>query len=220
MQKLNKNKLIYILIIIIFLIGIYYLFFTDKDYIENNLELNTTNLQEENIEDKNSLSNTEDKSKIKIYITGQIKNQGVYEVKENSRIADIIQEAGGLTDDANIDSLNLAYMVEDGMKIYIPKKGEKENNIQDDTNIYVSDKNNTTDKVSENNKTNDKNQKININTATQTELETLPGIGTSTALKIITHRKENGKFNSIEDIKKVSGIGESKYEKIKTLIKV
>lgn len=219
MHKLN-NKIIYILIIIIFVIGIYYLFFTDKDYIENNPELNTTNLQEENIKDKNSLSNTEDKSKIKIYITGQIKNEGVYEVKENSRITDIIQEAGGLTDDANIDSLNLAYRVEDGMKIYIPKKGEKENEIQDDTNIYVTNKNNTTDKISENNKINSKNQKININTATQTELETLPGIGVSTALKIINYRKENGKFKSIEDIKKVSGIGDSKYEKIKTLIKV
>ena len=59
---------------------------------------------------------------------------------------------------------------------------------------------------------------ININEATQTELETLPGIGPSTALKIISYREENGKFSSIEDIKKVSGIGENKFENIKGLI--
>ena len=63
-----------------------------------------------------------------------------------------------------------------------------------------------------------KKSKININTATQSELETLPGIGPSTATKIINYRKENGRFNSIEDIKKVKGIGDSKFSQIKDLI--
>ena len=62
------------------------------------------------------------------------------------------------------------------------------------------------------------NSKVNINTATQTELETLPGIGPSLALKIINYRKENGKFSNIEEIKNVSGIGDSKYEKLKNYI--
>lgn len=62
------------------------------------------------------------------------------------------------------------------------------------------------------------NTKVNINTATQTQLETLPGIGPSTASKIVSYRKENGKFKSIEDIKKVSGIGGSKFDKIKDFI--
>ena len=66
----------------------------------------------------------------------------------------------------------------------------------------------------------EKDDKININKATQTELETLPGVGPSLALKIINYRKENGKFNNIEELKNVSGVGENKYEQLKELIKV
>ena len=100
------------------------------------------------------------------------------------------------------------------MKIYIPKKSEKSNEIQNNTNEYIV-KENGNAKSSQNN-----NEKVNINTATQAELETLPGIGPSIAVKIINYRKENGKFAKIEDIKKVSGIGENKYSKIKELIKI
>ena len=112
------------------------------------------------------------------------------------------------------------------MKVYIPKNSDK-NEIKDETSTYVSKENGNVDinastskntGVSKNTST--KSNKININTATQTELETLPGIGPSTAIKIINYRKENGKFANIEDIKKVSGIGDSKYAKIKDLIKI
>ena len=120
------------------------------------------------------------------------------------------------------------------MKVYIPyisdikeKKEEADSNLinidKDLTNEYVTfssgvsniDKNNDN---SVNTNKSIKESKVNINTATQTQLETLPGIGPSTALKIISYRQENGKFNSIEDIKQVNGIGESKFNNIKDLI--
>ena len=102
------------------------------------------------------------------------------------------------------------------MKIHIPRKNENINEIQDNTKSYISIDSNNKD----NDKTNNKNIKVNINTANQAELETLPGIGPSTALKIIEYRKENGKFNNIEDIKNISGIGDSKFNKVKEFIRV
>ena len=129
---------------------------------------------------------------------------------------DAIEAAGGLTGNADISHVNLAFVISDGIKIHIPNINDEEKikleylntgsgeNIVEDTNTLAS--------------TN--MQKVNINTATQTELETLPGIGPSLALKIINYRKENGKFKSIEELKSVNGIGENKYEEIKKYIYV
>ena len=110
------------------------------------------------------------------------------------------------------------------MKIYIPNKNENAETVQDETETFVTKDVDTTSNSNSDNSNNSKttvtNKKININTATQSELQTLPGIGESTALKIVTYRKENGKFSSIDDIKKVKGIGDAKFEKIKDLIMV
>ena len=171
---------------------------------------NTIAIYEENKESKET---AQENKKIVIYITGAVKKEGIYEISENSRIADSIEIAGGLEENANIENMNLAYVLEDGMKIHIPSINENMNEIQDNTNEYITKENGDTQTVK------NINEKVNINTATQTELETLPGIGPSIALKIIDYRKENGKFNTIEDIKKVNGIGENKYSKIKELIK-
>lgn len=221
-MKLNPKKTFNILIIAIIGVAIYFTFIKKEDYLESNYNLNILSSNEEN-------SNTQDKlldekrndvsNKIVIYITGAIKNEGVYELEENSRIADIIEEAGGLTEEANISNINLAYVLQDGMKVYIPKKGENVNETNDNTNVYAPREDGVS-KNSENIESNRNTDKININTATQKELETLPGIGEATALKIINYRNKNGKFSCIEDIKKVSGIGDSKYSKIKDLIKV
>lgn len=112
------------------------------------------------------------------------------------------------------------------MKIHIPTKQEKEKENTEETSKTEEESTEkyttTASGISDNNtKTgNTQKEKININTATQTQLETLPGIGPSTATKILTYRKENGKFKTIEDIKEVSGIGEAKFEKIKNFITV
>lgn len=229
MDKINKKNILCISIIIIAIIIIYYTCIKKEDYLDVNSNLNMIISNNENIQiEENVLKKDLDNinNKIVVHITGAIKKEGIYELNENSRIADAIEMAGGLNDNANINNINLAYVLQDGMKIYIPQKGENTNEVKDNTDMYIYNKNeektikneNTID--SSQNVNNTKTDKININTATQKELETLPGIGESTALKIINYRKDNGKFNSIEDIKKVSGIGESKYSKIKSLIKI
>ena len=217
MQILNKKTIIFISIIIVCVIGTYYLFIKEKEYIENDSNLIVSNGIEKEAKE-NDTKDIEEKNKIVVYIAGAIKNEGVYELEENSRITDIIEKAGGLTDDANINNINLAYILQDGVKVYIPKDNDK-NEIKDETNIYVS-KENGESNIDNGTSVETKNSKININTATQTELKTLPGIGPSTATKIINYRKENGKFNSIEELKKVSGIGDSKYNKIKEMIRI
>ncbi len=137
---------------------------------------------------------------------------------------------GGVREDAYTDDINLAYRLEDGMKIRILTKQEKENEskantsdtVKDGTESYVttSSGTSTNDEKVEGTSESTKNSKVNINTATQAQLETLPGIGPSTATKILTYRKEKGKFTKVEDIKEVSGIGEAKFEKIKDAITV
>lgn len=201
------------------------------DIEDNEKTKNLHNMTIENNENiKNKETNKTDKNKIVIYIIGEVKQEGVYELDEDSRISDAIEKAGGTKENADLSQINLAYKIEDGMRIYIPKKGElvqDKEKIEDKTQEIVTGKSTditTSTQVNSNLSTNKKSktdiEKININKATQTELETLPGIGPSTAEKIIEYRKENGNFKNIEDIMNVNGIGESKYNKIKDLISV
>ena len=205
----NKQKIILIILLAIIASAIiYYVYGLDKEKIyeeellpyDENIISNTSSSE---------LEETEDGAEIIIYITGAVKNQGVYGLQEGSRIADAIEKAGGTTEEADIEKINLAYLLEDGMKIKIPTKNSNETNEEITKESGLEEENKTT-----------KNQKININTATLEELDTLDGIGKSTAEKIIEYRNKNGKFKTIEDLKNVSGIGESKYEKIKEKITV
>lgn len=209
MQKINK-KIIFIIIIIS---GIIYGIF--NYFIQNKNKENLENISQDiiiNDQTENTTEENNNQEKIVIHITGAICNEGIYELDENSRIADAVKIAGGLKEDADLKQINLAYILEDGMKINIPSKNEITNGTINNTENYIT-------KENLNSSNNAKTSKVNINSATQTELETLPGIGPSTALKIINYRKEKGKFNKIEDIKNVNGIGESKFNKIKEFIK-
>jgi len=229
MYNFNKRQKIAIGLIvgIVATIIFYYVYAKEENYeIVQDLEIVTSdNKKEIKEEEINKIVD------VVVHISGAVNNEGIIKMKEDSRIADAIDKAGGLKENANISNINLAYMLEDGMKVHIPtneeqKELEKENSTQnnegliankDQTTKYIVNENNITGGNKINN-VNSQNSKVNINTATQTALETLPGIGPSTALKIINYRKENGKFSSIEDIKNVNGIGESKYENIKGLI--
>jgi len=167
--------------------------------------------------------------KIYVYITGEVNIPGVVILNEGSRIVDAINAAGGTTNKADISKVNLVYVLEDGMKVNIPNNDDLKNNSsfeyiisssgegakEEVSNNSLSSGITSSDRVSSSS-----NYVVNINTATQTELESLPGIGPSLALKIINYRKENGKFSAIEDIKNVSGIGEKKFEELKGYITV
>ncbi len=215
----KKQKIIFFILLSIMITVIFYYIYStiylnnnspyilsNTNYIENDLVENN-NLD---IISENDISQDISNDKIIVYVCGAVKESKVVSLKENSRICDAIDAVGGLTKEADLTNINLAYILEDGEKIYIPKKGEeinRNNNLNKDTSSYTSYSSSEI-----------LNNKININKATQTELETIPGIGPSTSLKIINYRKENGKFTSLEDIKNISGIGNSKYEKIKDYI--
>lgn len=162
----------------------------------------------ENLYEENTITVQETNNQIIIHIIGEVKNPGIVQLKIGERIVDAIEKAGGTTDDADLSKINLAYKVEDGQKIYIPST-EDEDIIED---MYIT-KNSGQTGINE--KNGEEGSAININTATQTELEQLPGIGPSTSLKIIQYRDENGKFGDVEDIKNVPGIGDAKFDNIK-----
>lgn len=209
LENLNKKQKIILGVLIIFMLSIiiYYIYSSlSSNEDEDNLTFDnfsiTNNLETKNVLLDEKPTETED---ILVHISGCVKENKVVSLPIGSRVNDAIEAAGGLTDDADLSSVNLAYILEDGEKIYIPKKGEEISNA---------------DSISNNSLSLNKKSKININTATQAELEFIPGIGPSIALKIITYRNENGKFKSIEDVKNISGIGDNKFEKMKDYISI
>lgn len=216
MKYINKKTKI-LLIILISIIAIAVGYYTYKNEKESQNFIEEQNLEIEENKQEESSKETE---KIIVHVSGAVQNEGVIELEENSRIADAIEKAGGFREDAYTKDINLAYKLEDGMKIYIPTMEEKENektNVIVESNIETENNNSSYSNASDGKNT---NSKVNINTASKEELDTLPGIGPSTAEKIINYRKENGKFKSIEGIKDVSGIGDSKYENIKDMIEI
>ena len=197
MEENNKIKIILIIIVIVILIIIIGILMAKVNEEENYEDLDVFDTAGQEIIEENQIEET---NKIKIHILGQVNYNGILELEEGNRIDDAIKKAGGITDQADITKINLAYKLSDGQKLYIPS-------ITDEETEYILEN----EKIEE---------KININTATQTELETLPGVGPSLALKILNYRKENGKFKTIEEIQNVSGVGENKYEEIKEEITV
>lgn len=181
-----------------------------------------TNLNEENSIKIRESTNLNGNKKIIVHISGEVISPGVISLEEGARIVDAINMADGVTEEADLSKVNLAYVLEDAQKIYIPNINEKEEkeiveNMEDGVVISGSGMNDGNNFNSGNSSKNE-NVKININTANVKELQKLSGIGESIALRIVTYRKENGKFNSIEDLKNVSGIGENKFNKIKNNI--
>lgn len=218
MVNLNKKQciiLIVIFIIILSVIGLYlWKSSTQMDY--TSLDIENQNIMENVITEETT---KEEDNTIVVHIIGSIKNPGIVKIAEGSRIIDAVDAAGGLLEDADITKVNLAYIIDDGTKIYIPSVNDV-NSSEDSEYISTNaGSNNVIDNSNKNSSTkNSSSEMININTATQSELETLSGIGPSTALKIIKYRTENGNFSTIEDIKNVNGIGDAKFESIKDSI--
>lgn len=138
---------------------------------------------------------------IYVDISGCVKNPGVYKVEPGTRIFQVIERAGGLTDGADTESVNRAEEVADGQKIVIRHMEAS----SEEESIINSDKS---------------SGKVNINTADMLELQSVPGIGPATAQKIIEYREHNGKFKSVEDILNVSGIGDKTLENMRPYITV
>ncbi len=212
MKNLTKKQkiIIGVALSIVTILLLSYVYSRESSTIENQ---NLSTYEEENKEEEEKEETT--KNEIIVHVAGAVQTEGIMLLQEGDRISNAIEKAGGTTEEADMTQINLATPVEDGMKIYIPKKGEQIENMEETNSAKEQSNQETTSQ--NNNKT---KTKININKATQEELEELPGIGPSTANKIIQHRKENGNFKSVENIKDVSGIGEAKYNSIKDLITV
>lgn len=250
MKEIVK-KYWYIMVIVLCVISLFYVSKNDNNNYE--IEKFEEEIKEEKSVDEVLVSN------YYVDIKGEVVKPGVYEVRANSRIIDVINKAGGLTKNADVSLLNLSKKVIDEMNIKIYSKTEvkaaKENLKKEpevieiikeiekecicpDNNLVCNDSNKndilidednlnesiSSDKDNSNQTINDDKKDsntslININTATKEELMTIPNIGESKADKIIEYRNKD-KFEKIEDILNVSGIGESIFEKIKTYIKV
>lgn len=148
-----------------------------------------------------------DKTTLKAHICGEVNDPGVYEIEEGIRIMDLIDIAGGQTEDACLDALNLAQKISDGQKVYVPSKEE------------VSEGSYLENPDMDGNFSGD-SRIININTATSSQLEGLPGIGPVTAGNIIEYREKYGPFENKEQLMDVSGIGPKKFEKVRELIDI
>lgn len=148
-------------------------------------------------------------SEVYVDVDGAVVTPGVYRLREGARVAQAIDAAGGLTPEADVAGLNRASKVTDGQKIHVPTVGEQQASIAEagvDGGAFASSGVSGATGL------------VNINTANAAELQTLSGVGPSMAQSIIDERTQNGPFTSIEDLMRVSGIGEKKFAKIKDCI--
>ena len=176
--------------VLLLLVGVGGLFSKKEEDVEELAVVETTVLAE-----KTEVSTTQE-AVIFVDIKGAVKNPGVYQMKSGDRVKDALDAAGGLTDEADSQKVNLAQRVEDQMVIVVPKVGEEVTEIP----AGVTSKEAA------------KDGKVNINTATVEELKTLKGVGEKKAEAIIEYRKKNGSFQTKEDLMKVRGIGKKLFE--------
>ncbi len=142
---------------------------------------------------------------ITVDVKGAVKSPGIYDLPVGSRVHDAVQKAGGLTDEADSKSLNLAQKISDEALVYVPTKGEEAASQQATSGTSPSTS---------------KDKKVNLNKASLEELKQVKGLGGKRAQDIIDHREANGKFKSVDELKKVSGIGAKPIEKLKDYVTV
>ena len=176
---------------------------------ETNLQTEVTTVQRDSASEKEEKSQKEkteevvEQDLITIDVKGAVKSPGIYDLPVGSRINDAVQKAGGLTENADSKSINLAQRISDEALVYVPTKEE------------------TTSQEAHSNASNTKeNKKVNLNKASLEELKQVKGLGGKRAQDIIDHRETNGKFKSVDDLKKVSGIGAKTVEKLKEYVTV
>jgi competence protein ComEA len=187
---------------------------TEKSIVDASASLNTA--------DSSRVITSISKSVIKVYICGHIKTPGVYDIENGSRLVDLVSLAGGATGDACLEAINLAQILTDSQKFYIPSLDEIKNGVPSFFNEWEDINSNSNDSISTNmaNSESFQNKVININFAGLSELVQLPGIGDVIAQNIIDYRNKYGQFKSKEELKNVKGIGEKKFEEIKDFISV
>ncbi len=163
----------------------------------------TESKPESKSKEKQSRDDNKDEKLYCVHVAGSVINPGVYRLKEGSRVIDAVNVAGGGSESADTGALNLAAKVFDGQKIYVPKKGEAPPPGEVLQGIGTGL---------------ETGGKINLNTATLEQLDSLPGVGQVTAAKIIEYRNKHGSFKRVDELKEIDGIGSKKFDQVKDRI--
>ncbi len=206
----KKYSKYFVLLIVIIVISLSY-FFINKVKLNDNNNFNSDVIAYVDTTSEVITNEEDNKNNFYVDVKGEVKNPGVYFVSDGMLVIDAINLAGGLTKKACTDDINLSMKLTKEMVIYINNKSNFT------TTTKVSELNDV--KITNKTSNNDYNGLVNINTASKEELMSINGIGESKANSIIEYRKDN-KFNTIEDIKNVSGIGDKFFEQIKNYITV
>ena len=182
---------------------------TQKPVTETNLQAEVTAVSKDSSSEKEVKKEEKEESPeqdlITVDVKGAVKSPGIYDLPVGSRVHDAVQKAGGLTEQADSKSLNLAQKVSDETLVYVPSKGEEAASQQAASGTTPSSS---------------KEKKVNLNKASLEELKQVKGLGGKRAQDIIDHREANGKFKSVDELKKVSGIGAKTIEKLKDYVTV
>lgn len=197
----NKGKIIKATAVILLAVVAFFVLVLGTGNESEELAIGETQLSESISQEETS------EALIMVDVSGAVENPQVVQLKTNSRVADAIAAAGGLTKKADTSQINQAAFLTDGEKVYIPEKGEEP---IDSSVSYESGGSSIAQSVG----------KIDLNTATSEQLQTLNGVGPATAEKILQYRSQNGYFKSIEELKNIDGIGDKTFEKLKDSIKV
>ena len=173
---------------------------------EANLKTEVTTVPKDSTDEKKDENHKEEaveQDMITVDVKGAVKSPGIYDLPVGSRINDAVQKAGGLTDNADSKSINLAQRISDEALVYVPTKEEATSQETHSTASHSKE-----------------NKKVNLNKASLEELKQVKGLGAKRAQDIIDHRESNGKFKSVDELKKVSGIGAKTLEKLKEYVTV
>lgn len=210
-----KWKIVIIIALVLLLIAIFWLKGQDEqpvnDMIKTSDNTSMHNNKDELIKENPTSETTDEKHSenpkiIFVDIKGQVKKPNVYEMKNTDRVIDLVNKAE-LLETADVTQVNLSEKLSDQKMVYIPKKGE----TGQIANASLS---------SSNSGNGQKTAKINLNSATESELQNVPGIGPSKARDIMSYKQEHGSFNQIDDLKKVKGFGAKTFEKLKDYFSV
>lgn len=209
-EKIKEYKIIVICTGLGLLVGVFFLLkpTPQTPVKETNLQAEVAAVSKDSVSEKEVKEEKEEpveKDLITVDVKGAVKAPGIYDLPVGSRVNDAVQKAGGLTEQADSKSLNLAQKVSDEALVYVPSKGEESASQQAGSGTASSTS---------------KEKKVNLNKASLEELKQVKGLGAKRAQDIIDHREANGKFKSVDELKKVSGIGAKTIEKLKDYVTV
>lgn len=210
-EKIKEYKIIVICACLGLALGVFFLLkpSSQTSVKETNLSAEVAAVSKDSSSEKEIKKEEKEEAleqdQITVDVKGAVKSPGIYDLPLGSRVHDAVQKAGGLTEEADSKSLNLAQKVSDEALVYVPSKGEEATSQQAASGTSPSTS---------------KDKKINLNKASLEELKQVKGLGGKRAQDIIDHREANGKFKSVDELKKVSGIGAKTIEKLKDYVTV